>query len=76
MLAFAGRRMAVSGEMMRWFFVGTGAGGMSLPWLSGLLFEGFGPRSVMVAIMLDLILALLVFLYCNAKASEGRPSGP
>jgi len=71
-LAFAGRRIAVSGAIMRWFFVGTGAGGMSLPWLSGLLFEVLGPRSVMFAILLDLTLALVVFLYINARASQ-RP---
>lgn len=75
MLAFAGRRMAVSGAMMRWFFVGTGAGGMSLPWLCGLLFEGLGPRSVMAAILADIALALVVFLYCNAKAPESHTSG-
>jgi fucose permease len=60
MLAFVERRMIMSGEITRWFFVGTGAGGMTLPWLSGLLFDGLGPRSTMAAILIDLLLAVLV----------------
>jgi FHS family Na+ dependent glucose MFS transporter 1 len=60
MLAFVERRMRMSGEITRWFFVGTGAGGMTLPWLSGLLFDGLGPRSTMAAILIDLLLAVLV----------------
>jgi MFS transporter, FHS family, Na+ dependent glucose transporter 1 len=39
LLAYAGQHMALTGEVTRWFFVGTGAGGMILPWLMGMLFD-------------------------------------
>jgi FHS family Na+ dependent glucose MFS transporter 1 len=74
MLAFAERRMKMSGEITRWFFVGTGAGGMVLPWLSGLLFEGLGPRSTMAAIWLDMLLAVFVLWLSSRMAIPERSS--
>jgi FHS family Na+ dependent glucose MFS transporter 1 len=65
MLAYTERRMKMSGEITRWFFVGTGAGGMTLPWLSGLLFDGLGPWSTMAAILIDLFLAVLVLWFSS-----------
>jgi FHS family Na+ dependent glucose MFS transporter 1 len=61
MLTFAERRMALSGQITRWFFVGAGLGGMTLPWLIGPLFETLGPLSSMYAILIDLLIALVVF---------------
>lgn len=61
LLAFSGRHLPMSGNVTRWFFVGTGAGGMLLPWLMGLLFERAGLRSGMLAVLLDLIIALALF---------------
>ncbi|MFP4068113.1 MAG: MFS transporter [Spirochaetaceae bacterium] len=34
-MSFAGRHLRVTGSVSRWFFVGAGAGGMSIPWLVG-----------------------------------------
>lgn len=61
MLAFAGRRMPLTGKITRWFFVGASVGGMSLPWFIGLLFEAISPRVMLIAIFIDLALALIVF---------------
>jgi fucose permease len=61
LLAFSGCHLPMSGNVTRWFFVGTGAGGMLLPWLMGLLFERAGLRSGMLAVLLDLIIALALF---------------
>ncbi len=58
MLSLAERRMTVTGQVTGWFFVGASAGGMSLPWLIGQLFESTGPQVVMTAILVDLVLAL------------------
>jgi FHS family Na+ dependent glucose MFS transporter 1 len=74
MLAFTERRMRMSGEITRWFFVGTGAGGMTLPWLSGLLFDGLGPRSTMAAILIDLLLAGLVLWFSSRITAPERVS--
>jgi FHS family Na+ dependent glucose MFS transporter 1 len=74
-LAFAQRRMKLTGEATRWFFVGTGAGGMFLPWLVGNLFEHIGPRAIMFAILIDLILGLVVFLFSNLLTERSLSSG-
>jgi FHS family Na+ dependent glucose MFS transporter 1 len=61
-LAYAARRLPTRGGVTRWFFVGSGLGGMVLPWLIGQLFEPFGPRVIMFAILVNILLALAVFL--------------
>lgn len=61
-ISFAERRMTLTGRVTRWIFVGTGAGGMLLPWLIGQLFEGISPRATMWAILIDLALAFGIYL--------------
>jgi FHS family Na+ dependent glucose MFS transporter 1 len=55
------RHTAITGRVMGWFFLGASAGGMTLPWLMGQLFEPVGPRVTMLALAVDLVLALVVF---------------
>ena len=77
-LAFAGREMKITGGITGWFFVGVGLGGMSLPWLLGRLLDSGGPPLMMLAILLDLCLALGAFgainlfytFSINSKASS------
>lgn len=57
MISLAERRMAITGRVTGWFFVGASVGGMSLPWLIGQLFESIGPRVTMVIILIDLLVA-------------------
>jgi fucose permease len=61
LLAYADRRMNMTGQVSRWFFVGTGAGGMFLPWLMGRLFSQAGAVSVMWAVMIDMVAGLGLF---------------
>jgi fucose permease len=61
LLAFAERHLPMRGDVTRWFFVGTGAGGMTLPWLIGQLFEQAGLLIGMLAVLVDLVVGLLVF---------------
>lgn len=75
LLAFAERRMTMSGDASRWFFVGTGAGGMSIPWLLGQLFASAGAQSVMWAILIAIVLGLAVFLATLGLRSTAA-SGP
>ncbi len=60
-LTLAERNMTVTGKVTGWFFVGAGAGGMSLPWVIGQLFERVGPTVMMIAILINLIVAVAVF---------------
>lgn len=62
-LAFAARRMRITGRVTGWFLVGGSVGGMSLPWLIGQLFESFGPRIMILLVMIDLVLALVALFF-------------
>jgi hypothetical protein len=77
MLAFAGRHISITGRITGWLFVTAGAGGMTLPWLIGQLFESIGPRVTMPAILADLVIATVVFgrliWYTQERAEGGLP---
>ncbi len=65
-LMLAGESMRVSGTITGWFLVGSGAGGMLLPWLIGQAFTASGPYAMMTIIFADLILNVLIlaaFIY-------------
>jgi len=60
-LNLAERLMTITGKITGRFLIGGSVGSMSLPWLIGQLFESIGPRVTMVAIMLDLMVAVGIF---------------
>ena len=60
-LSLAENRMALTGRVTSWFFVGAGAGGMFLPWIIGQLFEPLGPPITIDIILFDILAACLVF---------------
>ena len=75
-LSLAERRLTITGRVSGWFFAGASAGGMTLPWLIGQLFEPIGPQVMMFAIMVDLIIALGIFavliLHSGRPVMNGR----
>ena len=74
-LACAANHLAVLGSITRWFFVGSGVGGMLLPLLIGQLIEPFGAQVVLVAILADLILALGIFIISSRYPRLGIEMG-
>ena len=60
-LSFAERRIPITGRVTGLFFVGAGAGSMFLPWLMGQLIEPSGAQAIIVTVLVDLLLALLLF---------------
>lgn len=68
LMSFAERRVAVTGQVAGWFLVSGSAGGMSLPWLIGQLFEGVGPRVTLVAIGASLALAVVIWAALTRRA--------
>jgi len=70
LLAFAGRHMTLSGTTSRWFFVGSGLGGMALPWLLGVLIERRGPEAMLPTLILTIALVLLIFSGATIVASK------
>jgi len=59
-LALAEEKLRLTGTITGWFLVGSGAGGMLLPWLIGQLFVRRGPQITMVIIFIDVFVNLLV----------------
>jgi fucose permease len=71
-MVLAGRHMTITGQITGGFFVGTSLGGMFLPWLIGQLFVSAGPQVMLVAVLVDMVMALgalAVFLW---QAERGR----
>lgn len=61
-LTFAERRMRITGLITGLLVVGGSVGGMIVPMIVGQLFEPFGPLVMMYTILVDLALALLVYI--------------
>ena len=72
MLAVAGRRLAMTGRVTGWFFVASNAGGMTVPWLTGLFIQALGPQSMMPLLFLDVGLAALTFAVLIAILPGGQ----
>ncbi len=65
MLAFAQNRMPVTGKITSWIFLGASAGGMTIPWGIGQLFERINPQVVLMSILLCVLGTSLVFWVIN-----------
>jgi FHS family Na+ dependent glucose MFS transporter 1 len=65
-LALVGRRIGATSQATAWFFVGLGAGKMTIPWTIGQFFEGTGPQSLFVVIGLVIVAALALFAALSA----------
>jgi fucose permease len=74
-LAFAERRMIISGQITGWFFAGASSGAMVWPWLIGQLFDSAGPRAMMVTILLILMADLLILLVLLAYSARFTRQG-
>ncbi len=81
-MSFAGTHLRVTGSRSRWFFVGAGAGGMSVPWALGHILEAFGARAVMLGILLVVAAMVMTFaalltvvLRSGRRESGGRLNG-
>ncbi|MGD9146455.1 MAG: MFS transporter [Anaerolineae bacterium] len=61
-MSLAEHRIPITGQVTGWFLVSASIGGMLLPWLIGQLFEPIGPQLTMLAILLDLVAAMLVLI--------------
>lgn len=70
LLAFAGRRMVITGRVTGWFFVGSSLGAMTVPWVIGQLFEHVGPQIMLVAVGVDLLIAFGIFMVLLLQARK------
>lgn len=58
----AERRMTITGKITAWFFVGGSLGGMTLPLVIGQLFDATGPWVAPIAMLVNMVLASLLFI--------------
>lgn len=73
-ISFAESRMAVTGQVTSWLFVGGSAGGMTVPWPAGRFFNLAGPWFMMLVIVVDLSLALLLMSGLLVYSRRTTPS--
>lgn len=67
-LILAGERMQVTGAITGWFLVGSGIGGMFLPWLLGQIFTRTGPEAMTTVLLMDLVgILFFLLLFLNGK---------
>ncbi len=67
-ITLANSLMSMTGRIAAWFFVGSSAGGMVIPWLIGQRFESVGAQVTMLIIFVDMALASVVYLILLARA--------
>lgn len=71
-ITLAERRIDITGQVTGWFLVSASIGAMLLPWLIGQLFESAGPQITMIAILADLIAAVVVLAgLLSLEAGDG-----
>ena len=71
-LALVGRRIGATSQATAFFFVGLGAGKMTLPWTIGQFFESAGPRSLFIVMGLVLLAAVGLFAGLGAVKTPAR----
>jgi FHS family Na+ dependent glucose MFS transporter 1 len=69
-LTFAERRMKITGQVTGFLIVGGSTGGMIVPLLIGQMFESVGPRVMMFVVLIDLIIAAMVYLLLVLGSSQ------
>ena len=75
-LTFAERRMRITGQVTGFLVVGGSSGGMIVPLLIGQMFESLGPRVMMLTILVDLIVALMVYLLLVIDSPRAERAAP
>jgi len=80
LMAFASRRIPITGQVTSIFVMGASLGGMTLPWLAGRLFQEVGPQALPweTGLALGVVLALFVVIAMSTRgmsASANHPAG-
>jgi fucose permease len=74
-MTFAGQQVHRTGILVGWIFVGSGIGGMVVPWLVGQLFELISPRMTIPVLLVDTFIAfgLLMAMVRLSYGKKGQP---
>lgn len=71
-LVLAEQRLGITGKLTGWFLVGSAAGGMTVPFIVGQLYEPVGPHVVMLMAAAALVAAMVVFAAIQAAPAARR----
>lgn len=71
-LALVERRIGMTSQATALFFVGAGAGKMTVPWTIGQFFEAAGPRSLFVIVGIVVLAAIGLFAALAAVRTPAR----
>jgi FHS family Na+ dependent glucose MFS transporter 1 len=71
MLTFSEHRLRLSGKVSGIIFGASALGGMTVPLLIGQVFEAAGSRATMMALFIDLLIALVVFAAVEYSLNRG-----
>jgi FHS family Na+ dependent glucose MFS transporter 1 len=63
LLTLAEERMHITGAITGWFLVGSGLGGMILPWGIGQLFDNISPTALPIMVMLSVVVNILTITW-------------
>ncbi|MCK5152835.1 MAG: MFS transporter [Spirochaetales bacterium] len=70
LLAFTEKHIGITGRVNGIIFTSTALGGMSLPFLSGQLFQKIGPQMVMIGLIVYLVINLVLTLINIKRVSK------
>ncbi len=79
MLLLAAEKLHVTGTITGWFLVGSGAGGMLLPWLIGNAFTFISPHAMIALVFVDVLLnacVLLAFIHSRPAQADVPLTAP
>jgi fucose permease len=68
-MSLSGQLMTLSGRVTGLFAIGSSAGAMLVPWVTGQYFESSGPQSMTYVLVVDLLLALVVLALLARRAA-------
>jgi len=76
-IMLAAERMKITGTITGWFLVGSGIGGMFLPWLIGQIFVFTGPHSMTTVLLVDIAgIMLILLLLASRQITPSRELAP
>ena len=70
-MTYSGQIMPISGKVTGLFSIGNSAGSMLVPWVIGQFFEFWGPQSMTIVLVFDMLLALIVLLALARQTTRG-----
>ena len=76
MLAFVGDHVPLSGTATSWFVAASAVGGLTLPWMIGLLFDHLGPGAMPVTVLVATVLTIGWVLVIRATLASTGPPAP